>query len=151
MEIVARIIQSKGNVLRTQATDSAQQDTLYLVKNPFSSFLSESTMSLNGEKIELRPTLHIKISLRLNFHPVVMQNKQEYYEDNPSGIDGAKGRADDVAERKQIIFASMEVRLFGKTACDFLSCDKHLISCVTLRFSLRRSLNDVVVMSEHQE
>ena len=81
LEVVARIVQNKGNVLRTQATDPAQQDNvIYLVKNPFSSFLSERTMSLNGEKIELRPTLLIKVALRLNFHPVVMQNKQDYYE-----------------------------------------------------------------------
>ena len=38
--------------------------------------------------------------------------------------------------------------MFGKIACDFLSCDKRLISGVTARLSLRRSPNDFVVMSE---
>ena len=70
-----------------------------------------------------------------------------YYEDNPSGIDGANGRAEDVAERKRIVAASTEFRLFGKIAFDFLSCDKHLISGVTKRLSLRRSPNDFVIMS----
>ena len=74
-----------------------------------------------------------------------------YYEDNPSGIDGANGRAEDVAERKRIVAASTEFRLFGKIACDFLSCDKHLISGVTIRLSLRRSPNDFVIMSEHRD
>ena len=71
-----------------------------------------------------------------------------YYEDNPSGIDGANGRAEDVAERQRIVAASSEFRLFGKIACDFLSCDKHLASGVTIRLSLRRSPNDFVIMSE---
>ena len=72
-----------------------------------------------------------------------------YYEDNPPGIDGANGRAEDVAERKRIVAASSEFRLLGKIACDFLSCDKHLISGVTIRLSLKRSPNDFVIMSEH--
>ena len=50
LEIVARIVQTNGNVLRTLATEAAQQDTLYLVKNPHSSLISECIMSLNGEK-----------------------------------------------------------------------------------------------------
>ena len=37
LEIVARVVQSNSNVLRTHATEAAQQDTPYLVKNPLSS------------------------------------------------------------------------------------------------------------------
>ena len=50
IEIVARIVQNNGNVLRNQATEAAQRDTPYLVNNPLSSSFSECTMSLNGEK-----------------------------------------------------------------------------------------------------
>ena len=53
-------------------------------------------------------------------------------------------------ELKRIVAASSEFRLFGKTACDFLSCDKHLISGVTIRLSLKRSPNDFVIMPEHR-
>ena len=74
-----------------------------------------------------------------------------YYDNNPSGIDGANGRVEDVAERKRIVSASSEFRLFCEIACDFLSCDKHLISCVTNRLSLRRFCNDFVIMSEHRD
>ena len=63
-------------------------------------------------------------------------------------MDGTAGRAVDVAERKRLVAASAELRLFGKIACDFLSCDKHLISGVTARLSLRHSPNDFVVISE---
>ena len=71
-----------------------------------------------------------------------------YYEENPSAIDGAGRRADDVTERKGLVAASSELKLFGKIVCDFLSCDKHLLSGVTIRLSLRRSPNDFVVISE---
>ena len=36
----------------------------------------------------------------------------------------------------------------GKPACDILTCDKHLLSGVTLRISFRRSTNDFAVISE---
>ena len=71
-----------------------------------------------------------------------------YYEENPSAFDGAGRRADDVTERKGLVAASNELELFGKFACNFLSCDKHLLSGVTIRLSLERSPNDFVVISE---
>ena len=40
-------------------------------------------------------------------------------------------------KHKQIVAASSNFLLFGKIACDFLSCDKHLISGDTIRLSLR--------------
>ena len=50
-EIVARIVQNNGNVLRTHATEAAQRDTPYLFNNPLSTSFSECTMSVHGEKI----------------------------------------------------------------------------------------------------
>ena len=50
-EIVARIVQNNGNVLRTHAKEARQRDAPYLVNSPLSSLFSECTMSLNGEKI----------------------------------------------------------------------------------------------------
>ena len=72
LEIVARVIQNNGNVLRTHATEAAQRDTPYLVNNPLSSLFSECTMSLNGEKIFNN---QLRVSLRPNFHMVMMQRK----------------------------------------------------------------------------
>ena len=51
LEIVARIVRSNGNVLRTHATETANRDTPYFVNNPLSSLFYECTLSLNGEKI----------------------------------------------------------------------------------------------------
>ena len=71
-----------------------------------------------------------------------------FYEENPSAIDGNGRRAEDVTEREGLVAASNELKLFGKIACDFLSCDKHLLSGVIIRLSLRRSPNNFVVISE---
>ena len=158
LEIVARVVQNNGNVLRTHATEAAQRDTPYLVNNPLSSLFSECTMSLNGEKISTtkanfahKSFIETEFSHGNDAKKTWLACQGYYYEDNPSGIDGANGRAEDVAERKRIVAASTEFRLFGKIACDFLSCDKHLISGVTIRLSLRRSPNDFVIMSEHRD
>ena len=156
LEIVARIVQNNGNVLRTHATEAGQRDAPYLVNNPLSSLFSECTVSLNVEKISTtnanfahKSFIETEFSHGIDAKKTWLACQGYYYEDNPSGIDGANGRAEDVAERKRIVAASSEFRLFGKIACDFLSCDKHLISGVTMRLSLRRSPNDFVIMSEH--
>ena len=67
-----------------------------------------------------------------------------YYEDEPQKVDGADTRATDVGERKALVSQSVEATFIGKPACDILTCDKHLLSGVTLRFSFRRSSNEFV-------
>ena len=77
LEIVARIVQNNGNVLRTHATEAGQRDAPYLVNNPLSSLFSECTMSLNGEKISTtNANLPIRVSLRQKFLTVLMQRKR---------------------------------------------------------------------------
>ena len=51
LEIVARIVQNNGNVLRKHATEAAQRYTPNLVNTPLSSLFSECTVSLTGKKI----------------------------------------------------------------------------------------------------
>ena len=43
---------------------------------------------------------------------------------------------------------SEQITLYGKLAVDFFSCEKHLVSGVTLRLSFRRSQDDFVTISE---
>ena len=145
MEIVARIVQNNGNVLRTPVTAAAQRETPCLVNNPLSSLFSECTMSQNEEKISTtndnfahKSFIETHLSHSNDAKKTWLACQGYFYENNPSGIDGANGRAEDVADRKRIIAASSEFRLFGISACDFVSCDKHLISGVTTRLSLRR-------------
>ena len=71
-----------------------------------------------------------------------------YYEDEPAKIDGTDGRANDVAARKAPVAISREIYFIGNPASDILTCDKHLLSVVTLRISFRRSKNGFAVISE---
>ena len=148
LEIVARIVRSNGNVLRTHATEAANRDTPYFVNNPLSSLFSECTLSLNGEKILTtnanfahKSLIETEFSYSNDAKKTWLACQGYYYEENLSAIDGAGTRADDVTERKGLVAASSELKLFAKIACDFLSCDKHLLSGVPIRLSLRRSPN----------
>ena len=143
LEIVLRLVQNNVNILRTHATDARLRDTPYLVISPLSSLFSECTLSLNDEKIS---TTNANFAHKSFIETEVSHGKDAkkhwvacqgyYYEDSPANMNGTAGRAVDVAERKRLVAASAELRLFGKIACDFLSCDKHLISGVTARLSL---------------
>ena len=70
-----------------------------------------------------------------------------YYEDEPAKIDGADNRATDVAARKALVAKSLECFLLGKPASDILTCDKYLLSGLTLRI-FRRSSNNLTIISE---
>ena len=83
-------------------------------------------MSLNGENVSTtnvnfthKSFIETKFSHGNDAKKTWLACQGYYYEDNPSGIDGANGRAEDAAKRKRIVAASSEFRLFGKIACDF--------------------------------
>ena len=108
---------------------------------------------MNGEKNSTtsanfahKSFIEFELSQRNNAKKTWLADQDYDSEDSPSGIDGANRRGEDVTERKRIVAASSEFCLFGKIACDFLSCDKHLISGVTIRLTLGRSY--FVTMSE---
>ena len=87
-----------------------------------------------------------------SFHTVMMQNKHDLPDKKIiMRVIRLVLLADDVAERKRILAVFGELHSFGKIACDFLSCDKDLISGNKPRFSLRQSPNDLVIISEHRE
>ena len=134
---------------------SAFRDTPYFVKIPLSSLLTECTLSLNAEKISTtNANFAHKSFIETEFSYGNVAKKtwlafQNYdSEKNPSAIDGIGRRAEDTAERKALVAASNELNLFGETACGFLSCDMHLLSCVTIKFSFRQFSNDFVFRSE---
>ena len=43
---------------------------------------------------------------------------------------------------------SAECTFYGKVAVEFFTCDRHLLSGVTLRIAFRRSIDDFVIMSD---
>ena len=52
------------------------------------------------------------------------------------------------AARKQAARESAQITIYGKLAVDFFSCQKQLVSGVTLRISFRRSQDDFATTSE---
>ena len=65
------------------------------------------------------------------------------YEENPGAILAAE-----VNRRKTLVRQSAECTFYGKVAVDFFTCDRHLLSGVTLRISFRRSIDDFVTISD---
>ena len=111
MEIAARIVQNNGNALRTHAREAGQRDTPYLVHNPLSSLFSECTMSLNREKISTananfthKSFIETEFSHSNDAKKTLLACQGYYYEDNPSCIDGANERAEDVFQGFPIIW-----------------------------------------------
>ena len=66
------------------------------------------------------------------------------YEDNPGAIATAE-----VNRRKVLVRQSAERIFYGKVAVDFFTCDRLLLSGVTLRISFRRSIDDFAIISDN--
>ena len=64
------------------------------------------------------------------------------YEEDPSAI-----KAAEIARRKNPVRESGECTFYGKVAVDFFTCDKHLLTVVTVRIAFRRSIDDFVIVS----
>ena len=65
------------------------------------------------------------------------------YEDNPGAIATVE-----VNRRKTLVRQFAECTFYRKVAVDFFTCDRHLLSGVTLRISFRRSIDNFVVISD---
>ncbi|XP_075250834.1 uncharacterized protein F54H12.2-like [Convolutriloba macropyga] len=154
LEIKCKITQANDAELRA-GTEAANRDTPYFVNNTLHSLFSECTVSANGIKISnTNGNYAHKGFIETEFsHGDSAKNtwlvcQGYYYEDEPQKVDGADTRATDVGERKALVSQSVEATFIGKPACDILTCDKHLLSGVTLRFSFRRSCNEFVTIAE---
>ena len=144
LEINARIVQSKVTLLPTHATEAANRDTPYFA---LSSLFFECTLSLNGEKIS---------TTNANFaHKSFIDFEFSNFNDPKKHgwlvmvipmkkINQLLMEMEELMERSAVIAASNELNQFGKISREFMSCDKLLLSGVTLRVSLRRSLNNFV-------
>ena len=154
LEIKCKITQANDADLRA-GTEAANRDTPYFVNNTLHSLFSECTVSDNGTKIlNINGNYAHKGFIGTEFcHGDSAENtwlvcQGYYYEDEPQKVDGADTRATDVGELKTLVAQSFEATFIGKPACDILTCDKHLLSGVTLRFSFRRSSNEFVTIAE---
>ena len=65
------------------------------------------------------------------------------YEEDLSAI-----KEGEIAQRKNSVKESAECTFYVKVAVDFFTCDKHLLSGVTLCIAFRRSIDEFVIISD---
>ena len=92
--------------------------------------------------------LRIKALLEQNFltakEPRTHGLKSEYrFENDPAAIDAA-----DFTTQRELVRESREIWFYGPAGVDFFTCDKHLLSRVTLRLSQRLSHEDFLIIFE---
>ena len=114
------------------------------------SLFSECTVSANGLKISNANGNYAHKSF---IETLFSHNKdakdtwlacQGYsYEENPGALSTGE-----VNTRKDLVRQSSECTFYGKVAVDFFTCDRHLLSGVTLRIAFRRSIDDFVIISD---
>ena len=153
LEIKCKISRKNDGDLRT-GTDATNTDAPYFSNNALHSFFQNALYLLTVLKFPIQTEImQTKHSLKRKFLQEKLQKtwlvcQGYYYEDEPAKIDGTDGCADQIAARKALVANSQENYFIGKPASDILTCDKHLLSGVTLRISFRRSTNDFAVISE---
>ena len=141
--------------LRT-GTDAGNTDAPYLSNNALHSLFSEFTVSANGVKISNtkgnyahKAFVETEILSGKTAKNTWLVCQGYYYEDKPAKIDGTDGRTDNVAAIKALVALSQKNYIIGKPDWNaILTCDKHLLSGVTLRISFTRSTKNYVVISE---
>ena len=138
LEIKCKISRNNDGNLRT-GTDATNTDAPYFNNNALLSLFSECTVSANGVKISNanknyahKGFIETEFSSGKTAKNTWLFCQGYYYGDAPAKINGTDGRADDVAARKVLVANSQENYFIGKPASDILTCDKHLLSVVTL-------------------
>ena len=150
LEIKCRILQTDGTDLRFTAGDANASDLPYFANNILHSLFADCTVSANGIKISTanghyahKSFIETEFSHGTDAKKTWLKCQGYEYEENPGTIPAA---ISDI--RKRTVRQSARITLYGKVAVDFFSCEKHLVSGVTLRISMRRSQDDFAVISE---
>ena len=155
LEVKCKIVQSSGADLKydgAATADTAKTDAPYFCNNVLHSLFSDCTVSANGLKISnANGNYAHKSFIETEFsHNKDAKNTwlalacQGYsYEEDPSAI-----KAGEIARRKNSVRESAECTFYGKVAVDFFTCDKHLLSGVTLRIAFRRYIDVFVIISD---
>ena len=151
LEVKCNIVQSSEFDLKCDATaaaDITKLDSPYFCNNVLPSLFSDCTEI--ALKISNANGIYAhKIFIETDFsHNKDAKNTwlacQGYsYGENPGKLSTAE-----VNRRKLLVRQSAECTFYGKIAVNFLTCDRHLLSGVTLRIAFRRSINDFVIMSD---
>ena len=127
----------------TAAANITRTDSPYFCNNVLLSLFSDCTVSANGQKISnANGNYAHKSFIETEFS----HNKDQgySYEENPGKLSIAE-----VNTTKTLVRQSAECTFCGKIAVVFFTCDRHLLSGVTLRIAFRRSIDDFAIMSDN--
>ena len=154
LEIKCKIVQSSGADLKYDAgapTDKAKTDAPYFCNNVLHSLFSDCTVSANGLKISNangnyahKRFIETEFSHNKDAKNTWLACQGYSFEENPATL-----ATTEIDRRKELVKKSAECAFYGKVAVDFFTCDRHLLSVVTLRIAFRRSIDDFVIMSDH--
>ena len=135
------------------AAEVTKTDAPYFCKNVLHSLYSDCTVSSNGLKISYangnyaqKSFIETEFSHNKDAKATWLACQGYSYEENPGAILAAE-----VNRRKSLVRQSAECTFYGKVAVDFFTCDRHLLTGVTLRISFRRSIVDFVTISDDAE
>ena len=141
LEIRCKVTQSNGADLRYDNTDPTVSDSPFLVNNSLYSLFSDCTLSANGLKISnANSNFAHKSFIRTEF------SNSKGAEDSWLKCQGY--RFENNPAERELVRESREIWFYGPAGVDFFTCDKHLLSGVTLRLSYRRSHEDFLIISE---
>ena len=150
LEIRCKVTQSNGADLRYDNTDPTVSDSPFLVNNSLYSLFSDCTLSANGLKISNansnfahKSFIGTEFSNSKGAKDSWLKCQGYRFENNPAAIDAA-----DFTSQRELVRESREIWFYGPAGVDFFTCDKHLLSGVTLRLSYRRSHEDFLIISE---
>ena len=135
LEVKCKIVQSSEADLKYDATAAADITTIdspYFCNNVLHSLFSDCTVSAKGLKISNANGKYAHNSFIEFSHNNDAKNTwlacQGYsYEENLGTLSTAE-----VNRRKTLVRQSAECTFYGKIAVDFFTCDRHLLSGVTL-------------------
>ena len=141
LEVKCRILQANGNDLRYDAAAAANSDLPCFVNNSLHSLFADCNVTAEGVQISSSNGNYAhKAFLETEFsHNQEAKNTwlncQGYcYEKTPNNFTD-EVFTKRVAETRQ----SQSITLIGRVASDFFSCDKYLLSGVTLRITFLRN------------
>ena len=141
LETKCKISRKIDGDLRT-GTDATNTGLPYLSNNALHSLFSECNVSANGVEIyntngnyAHKAFIETEFSSGKTAKNTWLVCEGYCYKDEPAKIVGTDGCAEDVTAREAHVANSNENLFIWKPSSDNLTCDKHLLSGITLRIS----------------
>ena len=132
------------------ATDFTKTDAPYFCNNVLHTLFSDCTVSAIGQKISNangnyahKSFIETEFSHNKDAKNTWLACQGYSYEENLGALSTVE-----VNRRRALVRQSAECTFYGKVAVDFFTCDRHLLSGVTLRIAFRRPIDDFVIISD---